>query len=300
MIESPFDILPNKSLLITVDQNVTKNNHYHQQKTPIIKQPSSSPQINQKHLEDIANYINHRRTVRASKKQRQSQHKSISTEIQRKEHKPTYYLPSSSSSSKESKSPDIMDFWNNITSTFGIEQKVKPSDINRDFLCQERVTIKKLITKCKVPISELYNAHITRTFDDLVSLGFRVRDLTLDREKLKADIFVSLFNTHYDIIRERIGFTIADLIQAQFTCAELETLKFTFAPMIENGGIGKDHLKTLNFSLNDLIKRGLKRSHILRLKITEKEALLSLDYGGFGWDAHEFQMLMNIEEGEDQ
>lgn len=165
-----------------------------------------------------------------------------------------------------------------------VEENIKY--INKNLLMKYNVTINVLIKVCEVPITNLKIAGIINNFDDLCDLGFQLSDLTWNgnRELFNVGHIQQIFNMNYTSIKSsRLGFDLEDLIHSKFAPAELITLEFSLADMIEEGGISARHFLLLEYRPNELSKLGLSKQHLKKLNININYAVSTLK-----WSPKEF------------
>lgn len=136
--------------------------------------------------------------------------------------------------------------------------------IDKWFLMKHKLTVEILISECKVEITNLKRAGILSTFEDLCEVGFRLKDLVLDRELFNVGHIVQL----YGMDANSLDLTLEDLLECHFIPAELLTLQFSLPDMIENTGICGRHVQRLGYDLQSLIQLGLTKKHLKKLGIT--------------------------------
>lgn len=168
--------------------------------------------------------------------------------------------------------------------------------ITKDFLVRHGFTLEVLIRRCKVSIEELRLARILDSFDDLLDMKFKARDLVLDRQLFNTDKLAALYNTYYEDLRacKRFSLTAFDLAECQFYPNELMAIEFSFDPMISKGYISKSQLAKLKFKLADVRMLGFTADHANLLGINERDARKL-----FKWDPAEFSDFCPSEESSD-
>jgi len=113
--------------------------------------------------------------------------------------------------------------------------------------------VKDLVFKCRIPISELYDAQIITSLDDLTTLGFSPEFLGDDSTNFSVDDFVSLFNGSYTVLKQQFGVTVAALPRNAFSVNQLHMLSFNFAS--ERGTL--DDIGRMGLTVNQLVDFGL-------------------------------------------
>lgn len=185
-----------------------------------------------------------------------------------------------------------------IAHFFGIVTKDMVANMRKSDLMEYRLTLRILIQDCAIPIANLHKAGILRTFDDLVDLGFKVGDLTLDRTRFNVNHFVQLFNSNFDTLikyRDIVAFDIYTLVKAGFHGWELQSLSFSFDEYIKHKFMTKRHFKEvidghkIPYTLTEMTSTlGLTNEGLERLKISPRDAK---DYG---WSVREFKSICNL------
>jgi hypothetical protein len=216
---------------------------------------------------------------RREKKQRNTPSK---TSLAQDGHKSTFYIPESKRNTNKgtASSLNLLDY---VSDSLGLKTTSNIQKIDKSSLKKNGITIEILIEDCEVAISNLRLAGILTSFEDLMELDFKPMDLTRNRELFNCNSLKTLFNAdHGKMEKYGIPLGIDDIIQGKFYVSELQTLAFRLDRMIREGGIGKSQLHALNFPLEDLISLGLKKEHLIILKISRRHALMPLPEG-FGW-----------------
>ncbi len=136
--------------------------------------------------------------------------------------------------------------------------------INKSFLLKHGLNLTILLSECEVEITNLKKAGILSTFDDLLDLDFQMTDLVVNKELFNVGHIVQLFGMN----ASSLHLSVEDLLDCRFLPAELLTLDFSLADMIESNGIRWGHLKALGYDLESLKLLGFKKAHLKKLKIT--------------------------------
>ena len=181
-------------------------------------------------------------------------------------------------------------FFTSVRETLGLRTHPILDVITLDMLIHAKIIIKDLIeTDDGISIATLKAAGIINTFEDLQALRFDIMDLVRNRNLFSVNTLVMLFNTNFkDLYKTKKSFTIKDLQQCHFWACELNTLKFSIEPFINEEKVTKRELFSLSFKPMEWQSLGLKRSHLIKLKISHQEAL-KLPPNGFGWTEDEYQ-----------
>ena len=202
-------------------------------------------------------------------------------------HKNAFYIPEQ----KNSVTTTSTSIFDRISDSLGLKTTSNVAKIDLDTLVNNEMTLEILIEDCEIPISNLRQANIVSTFQDLMALGFTPMDLTRDRKLFNVGTLKTLFDADYKTMRKyNVPIDIEHIMKGKFFASELQTLGFTFEHMIQEKGIGRSQLHALNFSLSDLINLGLEYHHLRILDITKKRAL-SPRPDGFGWDKETYELL---------
>lgn len=176
--------------------------------------------------------------------------------------------------------------------SLGVKTENNIREITKEVLKENDMTIEIIITECQVSITNLYAANILTSFNDLLYLDFKLTDLTLNRELFRCETLKSLFKVNCKKMRKRgITFDLESLMIRPFYTSELEMLGFSIDSLIQSGGIARNQLRSLNYSLEGLISIGFKKEHIEKLKISKKSATRPQP-NGFGWSESEYTALM--------
>ena len=161
-------------------------------------------------------------------------------------------------------------------------------NITKKILMDNQVTVRDLIKKCKVSMTDLKLADIITTFKDLKDLKFNPSDLVIDRTLFDVNKMDILFKTYYKSSKNKDGITmtVVDLLENKFTSFELRTLRFPLDDFIENGKINSKQLLQLNYQLEELESIGFTKAHLKKLNITQKDAI-----DNFKWSKKQFDQL---------
>lgn len=204
-------------------------------------------------------------------------------------HKNAFYIPEQKSIA--SSSTTTTSFFDRISDSLGLKTTSNVAKIDLDTLVNNEMTLEILIDDCEIPISNLRQANIVTTFQDLLALKFTPMDLVRNRQLFNAGTLKTLFDADYKTMRKyQVPIDIVHIMKGKFLSSELQTLGFNFEQMIDEGGIGRSQLHALNFSLSDLINLGIEKKHLVKLKITKEQAL-SPRPDGFGWDKETYGLL---------
>ena len=145
--------------------------------------------------------------------------------------------------------------------------------ITKSFLRRHAVTMETLC-RIGVPVTDLWNAGIVRCYDDLLDLDFKLRDLTVEPTCFSVNHMYTLFK----LTARDLNVTVVDLLECNFSPADLMNMAFSLATTIDEGGIHARHLAQLKYSPQDLRLLGVDASHLARLGINAKTA-----YSLMGW-----------------
>lgn len=196
-------------------------------------------------------------------------------------HKNAFYIPEQKSSVS---SGTTTSFFDRISDSLGLKTTSNVAKIDLDTLVNNEMTLEILIEDCEIPISNLRQANIVTTFQDLLALGFTPMDLTRNRQLFNVGALKTLFDADYKTMRKyQVPIDVEHIMKGKFVASELQTIGFTFEDMIEEKGIGRSQLHALNFSLSDLMNLGIEKKHLRKLRITKEQAI-SPRPDGFGWD----------------
>jgi hypothetical protein len=180
----------------------------------------------------------------------------------------------------------LMGALNNFVN-LGMDDEIRR--INKSYLINHGVTVENLICDCKVDLRELWKCHIITDLDDLLDLGFKLSDMTIDRKIFNATTAVTFFDVTYDRLRDYNDFDLGifNIINSHFYAAELYTLGYHIDHMIVNNYIRKKDLLELDFELSDLVLLGFNTNHIKKLGISQREAI-----NIFEWNEDDYDNLM--------
>lgn len=217
-----------------------------------------------------------------------------------------YYLPSfepttaQQQRAEQAQNPGLLKSLANSTlGALGLGALTPDPPITLEMLVLNKVSVRALIEECRVPITELVQAGVLRTFQDLRELHFRVPDLLRKRELFQAGTLVQLFHTRFvDMRAAGCQFGLAELKptldrkgrERKFYPGELETLGVSLDPMIREDQVSAAQLIDLNCELDELLAIGFERAHLELLGITRKQALDPWP-AGFGWRKSEYLAL---------
>ena len=141
--------------------------------------------------------------------------------------------------------------------------------IDLPFLIANDITLKVLIRDCKIKIVDLYGADIITNWHDLTQLGFSTSDLVIDRQLFNVNDICQFYGMTYSSLRDRIGFSILDMMDCRFAPSELYTLGFSLATLIENKGMDREHLSILGYPLQHCKDLGFGKLHANLLSIDD-------------------------------
>lgn len=180
----------------------------------------------------------------------------------------------------------LMGALNNFVN-LGMDDEIRR--INKSYLINHGVTVENLICDCKVDLRELRKCHIITNLDDLLDLGFKLSDMTIDRKIFNVTTAVTFFDVTYSRLRDYNDFDLGifNIINSHFYAAELCTLGYHIDYMIVNNYIRKKDLLELNFELSDLVLLGFNAVHIKILGISQREAINT-----FEWNEDDYDNLM--------
>jgi hypothetical protein len=198
-------------------------------------------------------------------------------------HRTPFRIPSMKGGSHQ-KTPTKLGLLDTAADYARIKSDSNMKNINKEVLINNGITISNLIEDCRVSITDLYVAGILTSFDDLIDLGFKPTDLTLNTELFNCASLVRLFKVnHNDMKAKRVEIDLEALMVGGFCSNDLEVIKFSIAPMIESGHIANKQLWALKYSFNDLLSLGLNKAHVSKLDISARRAVKRVEDGGWGW-----------------
>jgi hypothetical protein len=181
-----------------------------------------------------------------------------------------------------------------LTDKLGLKTKANIQRIDKTVLVKNGVTLGVLIEECGVAISNLRQANILNTFEDLLDLGFCAEDLTRNRLLFSCQSFKQVFKADYHtMVRHGVPFDVSHLLKCKFTPQELDTLNYSLDTLIQAGGIDRDLLMKLNFSLADLVQLHFRGEHLKMLKISRRLATAPRPRG-FGWSADDLSLITDV------
>jgi hypothetical protein len=283
---SPYELLPTESLRFELEQTRPPPIIQTQSitNTKVVKDNFISRELDEDTGRRILDYIYDEvsGSVTTKKKSRKKTNLSIGADG----HKNSFYIPEATNKPTSSTT-----FFDRISDSLGLKTVSNVQKINMDVLKSNGVTLEVLIDECEVSITNLKQANILSTFQDLLELGFTPMDLTRNRLLFNCGTLKTLFNAdHNTLIKYGVPIDVEHLIRGKILSSELQTLGFSFDNMINEKGIGRDQLKTLNFPLRDLMNLGFEKRHLKKLHITKEFALKSWP-DGFGWNKETFDLL---------
>lgn len=204
-------------------------------------------------------------------------------------HLSSYYL---SKNEKREEGPVVvekestsLDFIDKVNSFLKIESKGLVKHIDLQLLIDNNITIEDLVGSCKIGITDLVATGIIKNVKDLRALGFKMSDLVINRELFRAQHLPDLFKLTYQKLHKMKGieFSAYDLINCEFYPNELSALSFSFDHLIQDNCLSAIQLKSLNYSLADLISLNFTKENLEMLGITRRHAL-----DLFQWDRKEY------------
>jgi hypothetical protein len=291
-VKSPYELVPTESLrfqLMTIDEPVAPMIQVQSVSSVSNKQKTMvSRELDEESGKKILDYIYDEMngSLISKKKKRKPLAK---PGIADNGHKNAFYIPEQKTiNSSGTTSTSLFD---RISDSLGLKTTSNVAKIDLDTLVNNEMTLEILIEDCEIPISNLRQANIVSTFQDLLALGFTPMDLTRDRKLFNVGTLKTLFDADYKTMRKyNVPIDIEHIMKGKFVASELQTIGFTFEYMIQEKGIGRSQLHALNFSLSDLINLGLENQHLRILDISKRRAL-SPRPDGFGWDKETYELL---------
>lgn len=159
----------------------------------------------------------------------------------------------------------------------------EPRTVTLSWLTQHRVTLRNLIKDCNIAVTDLYQAHIARSIDDLVALGFDMPLLTVNRTCLNVQQVAMCFRLNYAaaLAHPKLRtFGLLELVRAdpKFTVDELLTLGVTADALLNDENDVLDtstEPKMLSFAgltPAEWVMLGLTKEQLLALKVTPRVA----------------------------
>ncbi len=252
-------------------------------KNPVIAPQGLDSESEKRIKQYIATHNKHGAVIWPAAKTKAQQRSEVSADGQ-------FYLPDMEQSDG-GKGWSVKELASGLLST--ARNYVAPPDppLTLDVLVANRVSLYALLTECRVSVTNLHAAGILRSFDDLLALKFKVKDLVRKRELFDAGKLPMLFNVTFQSMRQQgCLFRLRDLHECGFFPGELETLGVSLDTMICEDHVTADQLIELNWSLDDLQRLGFGVEHLDQLKITQKLALAPFPVG-FGWSREEYRDL---------
>jgi len=197
-----------------------------------------------------------------------------STQLDENGHMNTFFVYRSTPTTKSPIEKSIFDI---IGDSMGIKTDNNGKMINKEVLIENNITVEVLVGKIGVSITDFYVANILTTFDDLVEIGFKLTDLTLDRDYFSCDVLKTLYRVNCNDMKARwnITFDLETLMLGHFYTGELYALDFSIDSLIMSGGIARAQLRNLNYSVEGLKSIGFTKTHLDKLGIKAKRATIS-------------------------
>lgn len=298
-VSLPFDILPTASIVNAPSKAV----HYHQpmvekesvsqerHQPAIIQSMSSNTTTKPSHVSELEEEqgkkilsLIYERSGTIEKKGTAAA--GINARITPKHHTDSFYISKQATTTAVTNGNEKkMDFLDKVTDYLGIETKRSIRHIDRELLIENEITMKDLIGKCDLSITDLKNAGIVTSVKHLRQLDFKMSDVVINRERFQAQQLADLFGLNYNLLRKMKGveFGTIDLLTCKFSPNELQALSFSFDRLIREGDISAKQIKALKFSLADLISLQFVKEHLEILGITKEDALQE-----FKWDHKEY------------
>jgi hypothetical protein len=206
-----------------------------------------------------------------------------------------YYIENNSKTSKKTlssvkRNQDLINdtnFLGKIANTFGILTKEMVMNMRKSHYIEYGITIRALIKRCKISISDLKKAGILCTFQDLIDLKFTFSDLVINRKLFSVNHLYPFYGMNYSQLmkNELIDFNIFVLIDTKFTVDDLKTLGFIFDDFIMRDRMTKNHFNDLPYSFTQLLSLGLTSTGIKKLRMNSNDA------ESFGWPKDQFRQI---------
>lgn len=293
IIKSPYEILPTGSLRFNSNTNKKVIHEETKPSSPVLDM-TNKPKMNfvSRELDDesgkkILDYIYDEMNGSLIPDSKKKTKHTTKTRITDDGHKSSFYVPDSKSVPKNTS----LNIFDHISDSLGLKTTSNIQKIDKNILKKNDITIRVLIEELEIPISNLRQANILHTFDDLLELGFTPFDLTRNRELFNCGTLKTLFNTDYKMMEKKnVPVNIDHIIRGKFYSTELQTINFSFNTMITEKGIGRSQLHALNFPLKELINLGFEYKHLRILDISKRRALAPQPEG-FGWDIVTYDLL---------
>lgn len=212
---------------------------------------------------------------------------------QQQTHQSSFYINQQSggdSTSAKNEKKHEMDLIDRVNDYLGIESKRSIKHIDRELLIVNNITLNDLIALCDIGISDLWSAGIVTCVKDLRALKFQMNDIVINRSRFQAQQLRDLFGLNHDKLRKMKGveFGVIDLLCCNFYPNELEALSFSFDRIIRRKELTAIQLKSLKFSLADLITLGFQSEHLPILGVSREQAIKE-----FKWDAKEYDSFVD-------
>ena len=151
------------------------------------------------------------------------------------------------------------------------------STVTFAWLREHDVTLEDLIVICNIPVTDLYQAHIVRTVEDLQQLGFAMPMLTANRMCLNVQQMSMCFHIHsaHPLVTSMnlsILFEAANRYQP-FTADELLTLGVTADSLLADMSHDADPraLGLCGLSASDWLALGLDAERIRTIRLTASQ-----------------------------
>lgn len=178
-----------------------------------------------------------------------------------------------------------------------------PQEITLKWLLDRGVRLRELVSVANIPVTDLYRAGIARTLNDLVALGFRPHDLTVNRACFNVNQLVSVFRADYHVLHDCDacgGFNFVTIMHTipRFTSDELQTLGVTAADLLlePDGTFSPETdcriLIMAGFSMEEWRDVGLTAEILERMHVTAQVARTKLV-----WDPTRVASVFGMPEG---
>jgi hypothetical protein len=179
----------------------------------------------------------------------------------------------------------------NIASDFlGLRSQRNASQLSLEVLVQNKVWVRKVLTKCQVSMTDLWDGGLCTSLHDLLRLQFTLEDLRVDPTLFNVHHLSMFFDVHYDDLR--VGGVCCDAFAMRdFTATELETMRFSFATLLQDyPDCTAEKLRQFKLPLRCMTMLGFEPEHARKLGIGRTMALAAqtAQSRGFGWDPEEW------------
>lgn len=169
----------------------------------------------------------------------------------------------------------------------GLRSQRNAAQLTLDVLVQNKVWVRKLLTKCKVSMTDVWNAGLCSTLHDLLRLEFTLEDLRRDPTLFTVNHLSQFFDVHYDDLRQA-GVQCDAFTMRVFTATELETMQFSFATLLQDfPDCTASKLCQFKLPLRYMTQMGFEPRHAKQLGIGRTLALAAQPRG-FAWDPEEW------------